>query len=150
MAWWQADFPHLREEDFTVTSPETHDYNCIAWAAEEDDRWWWPARSPFAYWPPSMPLVTTLENFVSVFQAHGYELTEDDRPESGFKKVAIYVDDSGTPTHMSRQLGSGAWTSKLGPSYDIDHNTLQSLEGGTYGHIAQILKRQHEGGEQST
>ncbi|WP_445301065.1 MULTISPECIES: DUF7689 domain-containing protein [unclassified Microcoleus] len=28
--------------DYQVTRPKSQEYNCFAWAAEEDDRWWQP------------------------------------------------------------------------------------------------------------
>lgn len=35
-------FPGLRETEYTLTSPEDRGYNCIAWAAGDLSRWWWP------------------------------------------------------------------------------------------------------------
>ncbi|MCI0637958.1 MAG: hypothetical protein L0Y72_23715 [Gemmataceae bacterium] len=39
------------------------------------------------------------------------------------------------PTHAARQLPTGRWSSKLGPSEDIEHD-LHALEGEIYGTIA--------------
>lgn len=33
--------PSLVQEGFAQTSPASSDYNCIAWAAERTDEWWW-------------------------------------------------------------------------------------------------------------
>jgi hypothetical protein len=136
-----SEFPNLGDEDFEITSPVDGDYNCIAWAAEEEDRWWWPAPSPFAYWPPGLPRVATLDNFVLAFGTLGFERTSNAVFETGFEKVAIYVDSNGTPTHMARQQERGIWTSKLGQQEDVDHYTLKVLEGGIYGRVAQVLRR---------
>ena len=38
----EAAFPALVGTGYFVTSPATPEYNCIAWAAGETDRWWWP------------------------------------------------------------------------------------------------------------
>ena len=38
----RQDFTHLN--DYSITSPTEISYNCIAWAANEDTRWWWPAQ----------------------------------------------------------------------------------------------------------
>lgn len=142
MTQWSEAFPNLGEGSYETTSPPTPEYNCIAWAAEEDDRWWWPSRhATNAYWPPGLPRAETLENFRSAFRTLGYEPANDDKPEAGFEKVALYADANGTPTHMARQLETGVWTSKLGQAQDIEHVTLQDLEGGVYGYVAQVLKR---------
>ena len=60
--------------------------------------------------------------------------------------MALYGDAGGAPTHVARQLPSGAWTSKLGDWEDIEHQTLASLEerpgaAPAYGKVARILKR---------
>ena len=34
------------------------------------------------------------------------------------------------PTHAARQLANGWWTSKLGPSFDIEHIDLNAIAGG--------------------
>lgn len=60
--------------------------------------------------------------------------------EIGFEKIAIYGSDHG-PTHASRQLADGKWTSKLGDADDIEHETLEALEGAIYGSVVHIMKR---------
>jgi hypothetical protein len=138
----ESRFPNLANGVYTITSPQTGQYNCVAWAARNDRRWWWPSESPYAYWPENVLLEETLESFVQVFLNQGYEPCNNDDLEAGYEKVAIYVDSSGTPTHMARQLESGRWTSKLGKLEDIEHETLEQLEGpSSYGVAFQILKR---------
>jgi hypothetical protein len=44
------------------------------------------------------------------------------------------------PKHACRQLPSGRWASKLGPSEDIEH-ALYDLTGTAYGKVALIMKR---------
>ena len=63
-----------------------------------------------------------------------------DSLESGFEKIALFVDPSGMPTHAARQLTDGRWTSKLGASVDIEHS-LRDLEGDQYGRVALVLRR---------
>ena len=65
---------------------------------------------------------------------------ENSHIESGFEKVAVYVDAEGRPTHVARQLPNGLWTSKLGKSQDIEHE-LEGVTGSVYGSVAQFLKR---------
>lgn len=131
-------FPDLSHNYFRVTSPCDGDYNCIAWAAGENDRWWWPQT---AYWPDNVPEEITLAAFISAYQTLGYELCDNDRLDPGFNKVAIYLFDNGRPSHAARQLANGNWTSKLGNGWDIEH-TLEGLVGQEYGHVRQILKRE--------
>ena len=44
-------------------------------------------------------------------------------------------------THAARQLLSGKWTSKLGKSVDIEHDTTDVVARGLYGEVVQIMKR---------
>lgn len=57
------------------------------------------------------------------------------------KKVAIYADQRGIPTHMARQLENGMWTSKCGELEDIEHETLEALQGFLYGSPIQFLSK---------
>jgi hypothetical protein len=133
-------FPQLSVNGYQVTSPSTGDYNCIAWAALENDRWWWPDPYGICYWPEAAPREETLEAFVRAFSLFGYELSNSFTLESGFEKIAIFIDSDGIPTHMARQLQNGSWTSKIGELEDIEHE-LNGLEGDAYGHVAAVLTR---------
>jgi hypothetical protein len=134
-------FPHLTSTGYHVTSPATPDYNCIAWAAESTANPWWPIDMAPYYWPADIPNPVTVQSFVDAFRVLGYEPCEDGEYETGFEKVAIYADQNGEPTHMARQLNSGAWTSKLGSLEDIEHAKLSGIEEATYGHVVLFLKR---------
>lgn len=134
-----ASFPKLRESDHTITSPEDVAYNCIAWAAGDDSRWWWPDALEIAYWPPEAPRLETAAGFVAAFAQLGYSPCDSPELEPGAEKVALYLRGS-QPSHMARQNPDGSWTSKLGCLEDIDH-ALEALEGTTYGSVAIILKR---------
>jgi hypothetical protein len=107
-------FPYLRATRYKVTSPSSSDYNCAAWAAHEDDRWWWPDSAGIGYWPDTSDREENVEAFVQVFTALGYAPCDGHELEPGFEKIAIFVNSSGAPTHMARQLSDGRWTSKLG------------------------------------
>lgn len=137
--WLEREFTKLKDEQYLVTSDSTDEYNCIAWAANDTERWWWP--HPDAYWPTNLPRVETLENFIRAFQTFGYERCEGGVLEAGYTKVAIYLNAQGRPTHMARQLPPGKWTSKLGEAWDIEHQTVQGIEGNAYGQIGQYLKK---------
>jgi hypothetical protein len=107
-------FPALKEAGFEVTSPRDTGYNCVAWAAGDTTRWWWPAEFPFAYWPAGVERKETLTSFIHAFATLGYEYASSGEHESEFEKVAIFASRDGVPTHVARQLGDGSWTSKLG------------------------------------
>jgi hypothetical protein len=36
----ERDYPSLIVYGYKLTSPDTIDYNCVAWAAEDDETWW--------------------------------------------------------------------------------------------------------------
>lgn len=134
---WPIDFPHLQSSHHLVTSPENQFYNCIAWAAGDSKRFWWPG--VFGYWPPGIPRAETLPAFMEAFGTLGYQICVDDSLEVGWQKVAIYG-IVGSPKHAALQLPTGYWTSKLGKSNDIEH-TLEGLVGPTYGTVMAVLRR---------
>ena len=135
-----TDFPALHADYVQSTSLATIDYNCIAWAAGDVNRWWWPTPGLY-YWPRSAPMEETLEAFIAAFTLLGFAESEGGDLESGIEKVALYASGGGTPTHMARQLPNGRWTSKLGSNVDIEHATVGQLEGPLYGTVARYLKR---------
>ena len=140
----QEEFPQLKRAPFSITSPEDPFYNCIAWAADDNRRWWWPisyqGQTTKAYWPPGVPRTENLPAFIAAFATLGYASCNDGKPERGFEKVALFADANGKPKHAARLLPTGKWTSKCGPLEDISH-LLHNLEGRNYGSVAQYLKR---------
>ena len=134
--------PQLQSAPYEITSPEDVRYNCVAWAAGQAEvrRRWWPAPSPFYYWPLE-PREETVAGFLRAFGELGYSACDNGDLEPGQEKLAIYADDANVPTHMARQLPSGEWTSKLGELEDIRHLTLDQLTGSDYGQVVQFLKR---------
>jgi hypothetical protein len=145
MADIRSLFGNLTALNHKVTSPQTLNYNCIAWAAEDTYRRWWPSpNSHTFYWPSGIPRQETVEIFVRAFAKLGYTPCDSRELEDGYQKVALYVNASGVPTHMARQQESGKWTSKLGSLEDIAHDNLECLEGKEYGRAVLILKRQRK------
>lgn len=134
-------FPSLRIRGYSITSQATLEYNCIAWAVEDTEAWWWPDTQYLYYWPPEIPRTETLEAFISAYKIFGYAICNNTMYEEGFEKIAVYVDPHGKPTHAARQLSSGNWTSKLGSLEDIEHITLDDLTGFSYGIVGVIMKR---------
>lgn len=141
-----AIFPGLRASGYQITSPATRDYNCIAWAATDTTRWWWPdpdTDNEAKFWPSGVALEETLDVFVAALATLGFAPCPDAELEAGFEKVAIFAKD-GVPTHAARQLPSGRWTSKLGAREDIEHD-LQAIAGELYGSVVLIVQRPRPG-----
>ena len=112
-------FPRLQNEPFEVTSPRTTDYNCIGWAAGDNQNWWWPGGK---YWPGGVLRDDSVAAFIAAFATRGYECCDSHELEPGFEKAALYMDEQhGRVTHAARQLPDGRWTSKLGRAWDIRH-----------------------------
>lgn len=134
----EAIFPAIRK-GFSVTSPNTPSYNCIAWAAGDTSRWWWP--SPVSYWPDDGVAQATVAAFERAFSRLGFVRAGADEYMPGVERVALYVDANALVTHMAREVGPGRWTSKLGKGWDIEHLTPECLSGGVYGAFSHCLSR---------
>lgn len=142
-------FPGLQNDsDFKITSPIDPNYNCIAWAYQKKDKYMWPhplssaALDGICYWPDEVIKSPDVEAFIEAFRLKGYEICNSELYEKGFQKIALYVKPGTTEcTHAARQLLSGKWTSKLGPNHDIDHGSLYSIEGDSYGVLYCVMKR---------
>lgn len=133
-------FPKLTKQNHFITSLQSDNYNCFAWALGIDDRWMEPA-NPDSYWPFKTTSTDPLEAMILACQEKGYEKCDSPDLEAGFTKVAIYMGPGG-PRHVAVQLENGIWTSKLGKLEDIQHDTLACLESEDYGK-AQIFLRKH-------
>ena len=132
-------FPSLSGTAYEVTSPAQPEYNCIAWAAGDNSRWWEPA--PDYYWPEGVSRQYTVRAYLEAFQTLGYEFCQDGDLEEGMEKVALFADSVGNPTHAARQLDDGTWTSKLGQLEDIRHIDLDHISGSQYGNPVLVLQR---------
>lgn len=134
----EQTFPNLKGTGYQITSTRDRKYNCIAWAAGDQGRWWQPEPSIF-YWPTGVAREISVESYVAAFATVGYFECDNDQLEDGFDKIALYALNN-RPTHAARQLNNGLWTSKLGQIEDIEH-TLDGLVGNKYGVITKFLKR---------
>lgn len=135
--WVDRNLPRLAEVGYEVTSEATETYNCIAYAAGDEDNWWefwggypWPS-------PLRSPLIEALED---VFIKLGFEHCDDAAEEPGYHKVALYALGPNY-THAAKQLPGGKWSSKLGDLEDIQHESPDSLAGGVYGEVYCIMRR---------
>jgi hypothetical protein len=128
-SWQPWEFPNLKESDYQKTSDDTEDYNCLAWAVNDDSKKWDPDELEQNYWPPGVPREVEIEAFRAAFRTKGFEDCDNALLEDGIEKLAIYATSNGKPTHAARQLENGKWTSKLGNCEDIEHETLDCLNG---------------------
>jgi hypothetical protein len=143
-SWPQHELPNLTADTCEIRSDPTNQYNCIAWAAGENFRNWWPDPLGIGYWPPGVPRQVTTEAFMLAYGALGYTLCFDGALEVGMEKIALYGKGQPgveVPTHAALQLESGEWTSKLGPFEDIYHATPEAVDGPVYGRVLCYLSR---------
>jgi len=134
-------FPRLAEHGYTITSARSKRYNCIAWAAGDTRNWWWPIpEADRVYWPTGVARAETVPAFRDAYASLGYVVSDADKLEPGFEKIALFANSIGLPLHAARQLVDGRWTSKLGELEDIEHE-LHDLEGTSYGSVVLLMKR---------
>jgi hypothetical protein len=136
----EEDWPGLAKTPYRITSEHTGNYNCLAWASEETDRWWSPLPESDYYWPEGVPREVAVAAFVKAYETLGFAICEHGELEPNLEKLAIYATSDGKPQHVARQLPSGLWTSKLGRLEDIEHE-LDGLTGELYGTVQKFMQR---------
>lgn len=139
----EAKLPKLRPDNYKWASQATGRYNCLAFANDSDRKWWEPGLFGGRFDWPAEDIPNTLEGWVTIFSRQGYELTSNREIEPGFEKVAIYVDQKDFDLHVAKSNGV-VWKSKLGRYQDIEHSSLDLLEGHQaweYGIVERILRR---------
>jgi hypothetical protein len=143
-SWSLLELPNLTPSSCEITSSQDTLYNCIAWAAEDNQKNWWPDPMEIGYWPAGVPRTDTRGAFIQAFKTLGYEPCLDGALQPGMQKIAIFgIGQSGleVPTHAALQLESGEWTSKLGNLEDVRHRTLHAVNGPLYGKAICYLSR---------
>ncbi len=143
-SWPEWELPGLTEDTCEVTSKRSTLYNCIAWAAGENIRNWWPDPMGVGFWPHGVSRKVTLDAFLRAYATKGYRLCYDGSLEAGLEKIALFgknVGDTIVPTHAALQFESGEWTSKLGPFEDVRHPAVDAVSGPVYGSVACYLSR---------
>jgi hypothetical protein len=129
-------FPNLNRLNHHVTSPADIRYNCAAWAAGDNGKWW----DRFQYWPEGAPRSDDVSAAQAAFVSVGFTPCSDGKNEGRIEKIAIYH-KNGRWTHVARQLPDGQWTSKLGRAQDICHRTVAALFSDAYGRAVVYMKR---------
>jgi hypothetical protein len=143
-----AKFPKLLPGTYRRASNASARYNCVAFANGDDRHWWEPGcYGGRHYWPPNIKQQDTVDAWVELFVQNGFEQTNSREHERGFEKVAIYVDLTDMlPSHVAKSDGL-IWKSKLGKDQDIEHASLEILEGDQgheYGIVQVVLKKKLE------
>ncbi len=133
--------PHLDAEGYEVVAPASDDYNCIAYAAGDTERWW--DHTELGYWPPGVERSHTLEALAAVFRTLEFIATDNPDLEYGYEKIALYADSEGY-THAALQAPDGKWRSKMGDLELIQHRAPTSLDGGLYGNAEIYMRRRQE------
>ncbi|MFS4448699.1 hypothetical protein [Maribacter sp. 2307UL18-2] len=149
-----SDFPNLASDShFKIVDGPNPNFNCIAWAGNRSDVWWQALpidkRPMFRFdgvqvdWPFEVEDEFSIKTLIDLFTHLKYESCSDDSYEEGYRKIAFYQ-LNGDATHASRQLVSppntGIWTSKLGPSFTINHGSPFTIESPLYGKVCHFMK----------
>lgn len=138
--------PGLEGSGFRDTSDHTDEYNCVAWALHETDRWWSHVELLGHYWPSGIERGASIAAYQSLFASEGFERCDDGDPLDGSEKIALFADGDEF-THVARQLPSGQWTSKLGRDCDIEHElealvaTRSPMSSYRYGRVVAYMQR---------
>jgi hypothetical protein len=141
-------FPKLAHSTWKIRGGPMGRYNCIAWAAGDTKRHWWPGVAPQSFWPNGDP-TPTLNNFIQAYSTLGYApCNMDSSNDPSIKKITIYTKSNmamrlDEVQHASLQRITGVWSSKLGPWELVDHE-FDAVAGHVnceYGDIVQMMSR---------
>jgi hypothetical protein len=137
-------WPNLAQSGFEFKSVETTSYNCVTWVNKiQTDR------VDYSHDEEGNPQIDeyfySAEPYIKYFKEHGFEICDNSDLEDGFEKIAIYKKNNDFK-HVARQLPNGKWTSKMGDFEDIEHTTLEAVEGYlykfyTFGKVSFFMKR---------
>jgi hypothetical protein len=146
---WEAYFPNLPGK-WIETSLPTTDYNCFAFAAGDETRWWDPLPPGLYYWPPNIPRGHQLEHFQRAYETEGFRRCADGNLVDGIEKIAIFLNAYGGVEHAARQESDGKWKSKIVGFEDICHDDLHALSNGDYGDPRCFMERERNAKLEST
>jgi len=87
-------------------------------------------------------LIRSPERYIFHFLELGFDEALNDSYEEGVTKIAIFINTSRNHfMHVSRQLTTGKWASKLGDWEDIEHDIPEDLLGFYGDRIIYMEKR---------
>lgn len=130
----------LREADYELTSDPDGGYNCIAWAAGDNENTW-DDEDEDSIWPEGAYLRDgSIESLMEAFSSLNFEPCDDGRFENGYEKVVLYRRGK-TWTHAAKQLPDGRWSSKCGELDDIAHKHPSDVCCDAYGVLHCYMRR---------
>ena len=129
----------MNRNNYEPRSDEDFNYNCLAFALGDTSNWWEPPGQFGFYWPPGLPDDLSVGTAIRIIKLHGFvrDLEPNIAPEAD--AIAIYANGDEW-THFAK-FHNGVWLSKLGIDHDIEHSSLEVLEGDLYGKAVRILSR---------
>ena len=137
------------DPSFSIQSPCTEEYNCIAWAMGFDDRWVDASADDYVHkkwWPENVEKDWTQETLVKAFEKLGFEICDNGIMEPGFDKVALYSalqsDGSVKWTHAARIVRNNIYHSKIGNLFDVYHSGGCVFADTTYGTVYKFMRRE--------
>jgi hypothetical protein len=69
------DFPNLTYLNSKQTSDLNDQYNCIAWALENNENWIWPDQDDNnVVWPRHIARIRNKTTFIALFEFYGYRI----------------------------------------------------------------------------
>ncbi len=134
-----AAFPRLAREGYEIVGEPTRGYNCVAYAAGDNKKWW--DFTETRYWPDYATRTDRMEGLIEVFTGLGFQRCRGNSHEGGYVKVALY-EEHGVWKHAALQTPTGRWRSKLGEGPLIEHLRPESLTGEVYGNPTIHMRRQ--------
>ena len=140
-------FPNLATDpNFTINSPQTIGYNCIAWAMGFNGRWVQSVNTAgltidlkYVWWPPEVPQSQKPDALIEAFKKLGFELYNSWEYDNRYDIAVLYA-NNGEWTHASRLIGTNLEHSKFGESWDAIHSS-GVFHGSMYGDAYAIMRR---------
>jgi hypothetical protein len=139
-------WPKLLADKFHFTSKKNVHYNCMTWAiaqdtvsnenVTEDDVFWMDMMMYFQHAHDLDPLNLdhSAKGYADCLEKHyRFTICNNGEFEEGTEKIALYENKDHEWSHIARQLENGNWTSKMGKLEDIEHYSLEVLNGKLYG-----------------
>jgi len=134
----EKSFPNSYKEPFEITSSETPDYNCLAWALNDNSKWY--ESDDDYFWFNDIARDNLLTTIQKIFENLGFHQTNFAKYQIDYERIALFSIDNNECSHLARQIDEDKWTSKLGSSYDVNHS-IKSIENGIYGNAVIFLER---------
>lgn len=133
-------WPNLSKKSYRKTSEWSLNYNCVSWAVGLTSRR--IDSGGYSYeWPSNLPKDHSLKAYIKLFELYGFVVCDNWDLEVDKEKIALFEDEFGLFKHVARQLDSGLWSSKMGDLEDIEHHTLDNVNGWFYGNATIIMCR---------